>query len=55
MSAEAALSLWAAWLARSPALLAFGDDSFIELLSAIVVLGDLLSERIVKGPRGLRP
>lgn len=38
MSAEAALSLWTAWSARSPALLAFGGDSFIELFSAIVVL-----------------
>jgi len=38
MGAEAALSLWAAWLASSPALLAFGGDSFIELFSAIVVL-----------------
>ena len=31
-------SLAAAWIARSPALLAFGGDSAIELLSAIVVL-----------------
>ncbi len=38
MIAEAALSLWAAWQARSPALLAFGGDSAIELLSAAVVL-----------------
>ena len=38
MSAEAALSLWAAWTARSPALAAFGGDSTIELLSATVVL-----------------
>jgi divalent metal cation (Fe/Co/Zn/Cd) transporter len=38
MGAEAALSLWAAWRASSPALLAFGGDSFIELFSAIVVL-----------------
>jgi divalent metal cation (Fe/Co/Zn/Cd) transporter len=38
MSIEAALSLFAAWRARSPALLAFGGDSAIELLSAIVVL-----------------
>ena len=37
MSIEAALSLWMASAARSPALLAFGGDSFIELLSAIVV------------------
>jgi len=35
---EAGLSLWAAWRARSPALLAFGGDSAIELLSAAVVL-----------------
>src|SRR6266852_2771423 len=38
MTMEAAVSLAAAWMARSPALLAFGGDSAIELLSAIVVL-----------------
>jgi divalent metal cation (Fe/Co/Zn/Cd) transporter len=38
MSIEAGVSLWAAWRARSPALLAFGGDSAIELLSATVVL-----------------
>ena len=38
MIVEAALSLWAAWQAKSPALLAFGGDSAIELLSAAVVL-----------------
>lgn len=38
MTAEAGLSLWAAWRAKSPALLAFGGDSGIELLSAAVVL-----------------
>jgi divalent metal cation (Fe/Co/Zn/Cd) transporter len=38
MSVEAAVSLFAAWRARSPALLAFGGDSAIELLSAAVVL-----------------
>ena len=38
MSIEAAVSLFAAWRARSPALLAFGGDSAIELLSALVVL-----------------
>jgi len=32
------VSLVAAWIARSPALLAFGGDSAIELLSAVVVL-----------------
>ena len=35
---EAAISLSAAWKARSPALLAFGGDSAIELLSAAAVL-----------------
>jgi divalent metal cation (Fe/Co/Zn/Cd) transporter len=38
MSVEAAVSLEAAWMARSPALLGFGGDSAIELLSAVVVL-----------------
>lgn len=37
MSAEAVVSLSAAWMARSPVLLAFGGDSAIELLSAVVV------------------
>jgi divalent metal cation (Fe/Co/Zn/Cd) transporter len=38
MSVEAAVSLGAAWKARSPALLGFGGDSAVELLSALVVL-----------------
>jgi Co/Zn/Cd efflux system component len=38
MIIEAGLSLWAAARARSPALLAFGGDGAIELLSAAVVL-----------------
>lgn len=38
MSVEVAVGLAAAWRARSPALLAFGGDSAIELLSAAVVL-----------------
>ena len=38
MSVEAVVSLFAAWRARSPALLAFGGDSGIELFSAAVVL-----------------
>jgi divalent metal cation (Fe/Co/Zn/Cd) transporter len=38
MCVEAAVSLSAAWIARSPALLAFGGDSAVELLSAGVVL-----------------
>jgi divalent metal cation (Fe/Co/Zn/Cd) transporter len=38
MTVEASVSLFAAWMARSPALLAFGGDSAIELLSAAAVL-----------------
>ena len=38
MSVEAGVSLSAAWMTRSPALLAFGGDSAVELLSATVVL-----------------
>ena len=37
MMVEAVVSLAAAWRARSPALLGFGGDSTIELLSAAVV------------------
>jgi divalent metal cation (Fe/Co/Zn/Cd) transporter len=37
MALEAAISLSAAWPAHSPALVAFGGDSLIELLSAAVV------------------
>src|SRR5277367_420470 len=38
MTVEAVVSLGAAWTARSPALLGFGGDSAVELLSAAVVL-----------------
>jgi len=38
MLVECGLSLYAAAAARSPAMLAFGSDSFVELLSAGVVL-----------------
>jgi divalent metal cation (Fe/Co/Zn/Cd) transporter len=44
MSIEAGLSLWAAWRARSPALAAFGGDSAVELMSAVVVLWRFRSE-----------
>ncbi len=37
MSAEAIVSLGTAWTSHSPALLAFGGDSLVELLSAAVV------------------
>ncbi len=38
MVIECALALFSAWRARSPVLLAFGADSLIELMSALVVL-----------------
>ena len=38
MSAECLIALAAAWRARSPVLLAFGSDSLVELMSALVVL-----------------
>jgi divalent metal cation (Fe/Co/Zn/Cd) transporter len=38
MNVEAVVSLGSAWSSHSPALLAFGGDSLIELLSAAVVL-----------------
>ncbi len=44
MSVEAAVSLSAAWMAHSPALLAFGGDSAIELVSAVVVYWRFRSE-----------
>jgi len=37
MSVEVAASLAAAWKARSPALLAFGGDSAVEFISAVIV------------------
>ncbi len=38
MLIELAVSAYAAWTAHSPAVLAFGSDSFVEVLSASVVL-----------------
>ena len=56
MSAEAIVSLGTAWTSDSPALLAFGGDSLIELLSAAVVfwrfrfaLGEARAARIAGG------
>jgi divalent metal cation (Fe/Co/Zn/Cd) transporter len=43
MLIECGLSLYASAAAHSPALLAFGSDSFVELLSAAVVLLQFLS------------
>jgi divalent metal cation (Fe/Co/Zn/Cd) transporter len=56
MTAEAVVSLGTAWSSHSPALLAFGGDSLIELLSAAVVfwrfrftLGEARAARIAGG------
>jgi hypothetical protein len=38
MAAECTIALDAAWRARSPVLLAFGADSFVEFASALVVI-----------------
>jgi Co/Zn/Cd efflux system component len=38
MVVEVFLSLWSAWKGSSPALAAFGGDSAVELLSAVVVM-----------------
>jgi divalent metal cation (Fe/Co/Zn/Cd) transporter len=45
MTAEAGVALASAWKARSPALLGFGGDSLIELLSAAVVFWRFVDER----------
>ena len=45
MTVEAVFALGAAWRAHSPALLAFGGDSAIELLSAVVVYWRFRSKR----------
>ena len=45
MGVEAVVSLAAAWMAHSPALLAFGGDSAIELISAAVVYWRFRSKR----------
>ena len=45
MTVEAIFALAASWRAHSPALLAFGGDSAIELLSAVVVYWRFRSKR----------
>ncbi len=47
MLVECGLSLYAAAVARSPAMLAFGSDSFVELLSAGTVLLQFLPRRSI--------
>ena len=46
MTAEAGVALASAWKARSPALLGFGGDSLIELLSAAVVFWRFRDARV---------
>ncbi len=53
MTVEAVCSLGAAWRAHSPALLAFGGDSAIELLSALVVYWRFSSKRGGEQTEGL--
>src|ERR1700761_3959698 len=47
MTIECGLSLYAATVAHSAALLAFGSDSLVELLSATVVLLQFGSRRLI--------
>ena len=46
MTAEGGVALASAWKARSPALLGFGGDSLIELLSAAVVFWRFRDARV---------
>jgi len=54
MVVECALALFSAWRARSPVLLAFGADSLIELLSALVVLLQFLPRFALSPTRATR-
>ncbi len=54
MVVECALALFSAWRARSPVLLAFGADSLIELLSALVVLLQFTSHLALSTARATR-
>jgi divalent metal cation (Fe/Co/Zn/Cd) transporter len=54
MMVECALALFSAWRARSPVLLAFGADSLIELLSALVVLLQFVPRFALSSARATR-
>jgi divalent metal cation (Fe/Co/Zn/Cd) transporter len=54
MFIECSVALTAAWRASSPALLAFGSDSFVELLSAGVVLMQFTSWVRIKSEHAAR-
>ena len=54
MVAECAIALTAAWRAQSPVLLAFGADSFVELMSALVVLLQFVPRLAISETRASR-
>jgi len=54
MLVECGLSLYAAAVAHSPAMLAFGSDSFVELLSAGVVLWQFLPQASISERKAAR-
>ena len=54
MLVECSIALTAAWKARSVALLAFGSDSFVELVSATVVLFQFVPEFRISQVRAAR-
>lgn len=54
MLVECAIALMSAWRARSPVLLAFGADSLIELLSALVVLLQFAPRLAISSGRATR-
>jgi divalent metal cation (Fe/Co/Zn/Cd) transporter len=54
MLIECGLALVSAWRAHSPALLAFGADSLVELLSATVVLLQFVPAFTLSKPRAAR-
>jgi divalent metal cation (Fe/Co/Zn/Cd) transporter len=54
MLIECGVALISAWRAKSPALLAFGADSFVELLSATVVLLQFVPAFSLSKPRAAR-
>ena len=54
MLVECGIALVSAWRAHSPALLAFGADSFVELLSASVVLLQFVPRFTLSKPQAAR-
>jgi divalent metal cation (Fe/Co/Zn/Cd) transporter len=54
MVIECTLALFSAWRARSPVLLAFGADSLIELLSALVVILQFVPRLALSAARASR-